>query len=870
MMTMRNFSFLTITCLLLLVSSSSEEQREAPVCYKTNENCSDEENTACQTYFSPSPWNPHQWTLYSAVTIPAGSLLGSPDLFLSISDANPNEYSPWHDLVWDPLSYTTTSEENVLYPDALWETNYLHDVLLGGIGSLTECGGLEYANIELIAVPADRRSRPGDGSASTRQLIQARAIRDIRAGEVLLTPCRANNPKMMRLYKRQASRTFEDLLQQGMCMDTVSVQPSSNGGYGAFSKHHVAAGQVVMLSPVLLLDRSQLNVVQQHARSSHPSNTNENRLPQFARGHGIQFNNTHVLRQQLFTNYVYGRDDSNVLLWPMATGSNFIQHASSVSVQSEIVPNVRLQWSRRYGHANTLLSSESYPVMELLEMAFGEDGYYLVMEYVALRDIQPGDEILLDYGSDWVAAWNEHQQQIKELPREAIVTADEYTQQHAWEPLSTKALPAQLQTACHFMNAIDTEELSNVATWQKPTLSYCWRPCEILERLDNEKLLYTVIVHPMGSIREPSECGVLKTAVQVTQIPREAIRLVNRPYTLPEYSDHAFRHEISVPLHDDFYPRHWLLPDPQPYGDFIASPLTPGMMAPIRWQSSAQVVTPWAFRVGVPASVRQVLLEYCESMGIMDVVRHVTIEGNALQARQNGYLPLADGTKWYLQRPGPEWRSNLHWLSPGDEHSHEHYLQALSASGFDTVLDGVGKYLGLDGLVAFHVTFIAVSQSTEGYQHHDVLWTGAKTYNVIVPLLLANHTGPELDLVEGASYEDGFDDKENRVVGRYRYEYEVGSMMGDGAVHATSAVDYRRHNEMRLAATIYIADVNEQNANSILKEYTQAYPPDDRELLLSWAGRHWKKSDPSAQLPRPSDDHILMRRQASGGTVSSQ
>jgi hypothetical protein len=870
MKTMRkNIPFLAITWLLFLVSSSCEEQREAPVCYKTNENCS-EENTPCQMHFSPSPWNPHQWTLYSAVTITAGSLIGSPDLLLSITDANPNEYSPWHDLVWDPLSYTTTSEENVLYPDALWETNYLHEILLGGIGSLTECGGPEYANIELITIPADHHSRRGDGSASTRQLIQARAIRDIRPGEVLLTPCQANNQNMIRYYKRHASRTFEDFMQQGMCMDTVSVQSSSNGGYGAFSKQHVSAGQVLLHSPVLLLDRSQLNVVQQQARSSHPHRANENRLPQFARGHGIQFNNTHVLRRQLFTNYVYGRDDSNVLLWPMAPGSNFIQHAPNSSSPSETLPNVRLQWSREYGDADTVLSSKSYPVMELLEMAFGEDGYYLVMEYVALRDIQPGDEILLDYGSDWDAAWSGHQQQMQELPREALITADEYTQQNAWGPLSTTALPSHLQIACHFMNPDAPEEPSDVTIWQTPALSYCWRPCDILERLDGEKSHYTVIVHSMESIRQPSECGVLKKAVQVTQIPREAIRLMNRPYTLPEYSDHAFRHELSVPLHDDFYPRHWLLPEPQPYGDFIASPLTPGMMAPIRWQSSAQVVTPWAFRVGVPASVRQVLLEYCESMGIMDIFRHVTIEGNALQARQNGYLPLADGTKWYLQRPGPEWRSNLHWLSPGDEHSHEHYLQALSAAGFDTVLDGVGKYLGMDGLVAFHVTFIAVSQSTEGYQHHDVLWTGAKTYNVIVPLLLANHTGPELDLVEGASYEDGFDDKEDRIVGRYRYEYEVGSMMGDGAVHATSAVDYRRHNEMRLAATIYIADVNEQNANSILKEYTQAYPPDDRDLLLSWAGRHWKKTDPSSQLPRPSDDHILMRRRAREGTVSSQ
>ena len=886
--------------MITVVSSSVElqqqqqqqtEQREAPVCHNSNANedcrAEPEEENPCQMYFAPSPWNPEQWTLYSAVEIKAGTTTSvfQPDLFLSITDANPNEYSPWHDLVWDPLSITTTTTtttstskdddgfdsepEHVLYPDALWENNYLHQVLLGGIGAVAECGGPDYANIELFAVLSthtdnNKETSSSSSSSSPRQLIQARAVRDIRPGEALLTPCQATNKLMLRYYKKFSTKTtvpLDRVVQRGMCMDALSVQPSSisGGGYGAHAKKAVAQGQVVFHSPVLLFDRSQLNVVEQHARTFQPNATSvngnsNNRLPQFARGHGIQFDNTKITRKQLLSNYVYGRDDSNVVLWPMAPGANFIQHATRTTTSE---PNVQLQWSRRFGNAEELLSSELYPVMELFEMAFGQEGNYLVVEYVALRDIQPGDEIRSDYGSDWQAAWDQQEQE----KQGAELTAHEYMQRHpSWEPLSATPPPSHLQTACHFMKT-NEQELASITTttsWQTPFLSYCWRPCDIIEQPKDS--LYTAIVHSMESAREPPECGILTgKSIQVTQIPRQAIRLMNRPYTLPEYSSQSFRHEISVPLQDDFYPRHWLLPDPAPYGDFIASPLPPGMMAPIRWQSSSEVVTPWAFRVGVPASVRQVLLEYCESMGIMDVFRHVTSQGNALQAKQNGYLPLPDGTKWYLQRPGPEWRSNLHWLSPGDERSHFHYLQALSVAGFDTVLEGVGKYLGMDSLVAFHVTFIAVSQSTEGYQHHDVLWTGAKTYNVIIPLLLANHTGPELDLVEGPSYEDGFDDQEERIVGRYRYEYEVASMMGDGAVHATSAVDYRRHGEMRLAATIYIADVNEENVDSILKEYTQAYPPDDRDLLLSWAGQHWNKTDPSARLPRPLDDHIIRR-----------
>jgi hypothetical protein len=235
----------------------------------------------------------------------------------------------------------------------------------------------------------------------------------------------------------------------------------------------------------------------------------------------------------------------------------------------------------------------------------------------------------------------------------------------------------------------------------------------------------------------------------------------------------------------------------------------------------------------------------------------VTTEGNGLEAGTETHMDL-EGDDWYLQRPEPNWRSNLHWFSPGAGPAHEHYLQALSVAGFDEVLDGIGKYLNMDGLVAFHVTFIGTSFSNRGFLHFDVKETGAKVYNVIIPLILANETGPELDL---QSWHPDIPEGEiEEPVGRYRYEYNVAGMMGDNAYHATSACDYRKNKEMRLAATVYIADVNDLNADNILQHYTQAYPPTDPDLIRSWIARHWKKGDPSRKLPKPPADHILVRQ----------
>ena len=139
--------------------------------------------------------------------------------------------------------------------------------------------------------------------------------------------------------------------------------------------------------------------------------------------------------------------------------------------------------------------------------------------------------------------------------------------------------------------------------------------------------------------------------------------------------------------------------------------------------------------------------------------------------------------------------------------------------------------------------------------HFDVIRTGAKAFAMIVPLNLVNGTQPELALQSDKKQNDNdLDDNDEEVPlrsGGLKYRYEVAAMMGDGANHATSSVDYRVSKEMRMAATIYIADINESNIQPILDE-TQNYPPRDRpDILWELAGKHWKRDDPSVQLPKP-------------------
>jgi SET domain len=679
----------------------------------------DDVDAQCGLYLAESLLDSGRLALYAgkdyAMHQPIG---GDQEIVIPIVNPNKNEFSPWHDYVWGP----SFIPDRVKQPES--EEYYLEEFFISGISALTPCSSVpnvkpSYNKLYYDSYRNGEQYFADPESISHYNGFGTSAVTKLEPGQLLINHCHDN----LELPEGGIVQSMESLRANGVCVDTLDVHESSldGTGRGAFAKFFSKKGDVVATTPLIHFDRSQINIVEQSYKDVH-------RIPLF-REHGIEYT-SNVIGQQLMLNYCYGHPDSNLLLLPYGPGVNFINHHESEA-------NVYIRWSTRFGD-NTEYR-ESARLMELYEQpASGK----LMMEFVALKDILPGDEIFLDYGPEFTKAWNQ------------------------------------------YINGDNDEQTS-------------------------------------------------------------------------------FRHEIGVP--PGFYIDQWMRADPKPFGDFIASPLAPGHLAPIRWAGTAEVVTPWAFRIGLPSRVRKVLLHYCDKMGITDILRHVTIEGNGLEPGTESHMDL-EGDDWYLQRPESHWRSNLHWFSPGAAAAHEHYLQALSVAGFDEVLNGIGEYLGMDGLVAFHVTFIAVSFSNKGFLHHDVFGTGAKVYNIIVPLLLANETGPELDL---QSWTPGLPPaNQDYREGRYRYEYEVASLMGDDAIHATSACDYRRNREMRLAATVYVADVNDLNADSIMRHYTQAYPPNnDIDLLKSWKGRHWKRGDRTRKLPKPSTEHILVRE---GWTLSQR
>eukprot|EP00978_Attheya_sp_CCMP212_P025674 scaffold83052_cov59-Attheya_sp.AAC.1 len=817
----------------------------------------------CGLYWAMSTLDSDSLSLFAGVDISQGAslTLSSSDEYenedtdgmISIMDANLNERSAWHNWLWDASDFSSS---------LLNENSFRHHVLLPGIPSMALC-----ANAENIRVMPNIHIEEGDGdvseellklhrstdatagSFSYRHAPRVRALRDIQAGEELFLECTGKGIIEPEDKEENVDDDWDDqddyvdgrndLQDTGVCLDQLSVKPSTQKGVGrgAFAKRAVELGEVVATTPVLHLHRHSLHVF---AQSIQPP---EQQIVPINNPYDIEYTNQ-VVGDQLLLNYCFGDSkDSNLLLLPYAPGVNFINHAHPPHEA-----NARIQWSTAFNETSYL---RHMPAREFYDTPVEEWKGTLVLEFVATRNIEPGDEIFIDYGDDWVRAWEKHQVEWPKEKAKGYTSAQVYEEIHGDEqPIRTQEeqkldpYPPNLRTACYF----DDENGGD---------SECLRPCDVMKRYEKGSdgtTMYDVTVYRIESVHENAfehekPCGnIPKGGIVVNELARQSVVIVDKPYTSDVQLVNAFRYEMGVP--DGLYPTQWMAKDPNPVGDFILSPLKHGQLAPIRRKKDAQVVSPWTFRVGMEKRVRHVLLDYAEQMGILDLLQYTTFKGNSIEPSTVAKVQMGDGQNWHLQRPRSDWGANMQWFWPGDEAAHNHYLQALSLAGVDGILKDIGEYLGMEGIFVFHLEFMGVSHATHGTLHTDMEDTANKTFNIIIPLITMNNTSPELDVAES-------DDSQG--AGRYKYEYNVGVMLGDESFHGTAAVDNR--DEIRLMACIYLADVTEENASNVkYKLDLYEWPPFGGSFMKKWAGRHWKHNDPTVQLPKPNPDHILVKR----------
>jgi len=180
-------------------------------------------------------------------------------------------------------------------------------------------------------------------------------------------------------------RKPEWLREHGKCIDNLGEIKQSTipqAGRGAFVKRFIQKGDVIAPAPLLHIPYKDTLHMYSPDSGNTPSSDN-NRT-------------TDIIGEQLLLNYCFGHKHSTILLCPYTNGVPYINH----NHQS---PNARIVWPEHpLVHNSTWLDQNIDYIDENLNTVAFE------FDIVATRDLQPGEEVLIDYGQEWEEAWNEH------------------------------------------------------------------------------------------------------------------------------------------------------------------------------------------------------------------------------------------------------------------------------------------------------------------------------------------------------------------------------------------------------------------------------------------------------------------------------
>ena len=342
-----------------------------------------------------------------------------------------------------------------------------------------------------------------------------------------------------------AVRSLEWLQSYGRCMDNIRVGPSTipHAGRGAFANRKIA--QDGLVAPVPLVQITNELIFNMHEIKEMEADDGEF----FARA------SSEVTGMQLLYNYCYGHPESTMMFFPGGAGATLINHGSKDKA------NAKMMWSN---HPNNHKHWFDLQPQQLVEE--GNQHLGLLLEIVATRDIEEGEEILIDYGDEWQAAWDAHVTQWEaykesgEIPKEWPLLALDLMQElrDNNKPFDQEGLPDNVMLKCFLMVIKPTDEApvnvagDKVRYWSEPLDKKNKKPvidsenlfdCTILEhrQSDDEKWMYVVAYDNDGS----------RTIVK--NVPHSALVLVDKPGTGDQFVSQAFRHYIKIP--DDVFPQ---------------------------------------------------------------------------------------------------------------------------------------------------------------------------------------------------------------------------------------------------------------------------------------------------------------------------
>jgi hypothetical protein len=199
--------------------------------------------------------------------------------------------------------------------------------------------------------------------------------------------------KFLAVYKGLNTKTVDDIRRDGMCMERMKPGHSTipQAGQGGFAQFKIRKGEMIVPAPVLhIMDKDVLALYD----------------PETGNRTGTQ----------LLINYCFGHEDSSVLLCP-DTNALLINHCSTRmkdwKQHCPNGPNAEHRWASGWD-----ATSDKWRQMSLDELNKQKERG-LALEIVALRNIEPNEEVTIDYGEEWEKAWKEFVASWTPPPRQA-------------------------------------------------------------------------------------------------------------------------------------------------------------------------------------------------------------------------------------------------------------------------------------------------------------------------------------------------------------------------------------------------------------------------------------------------------------------
>jgi len=418
-----------------------------------------------------------------------------------------------------------------------YEGKFVVESIVTGIGMVAQSTTNNGGHNVLPLVPRvdegslTRFDSPGAGATTSYHNLTWWFSKDLEAGDELLYSHEGKKTTIPQSGNGNVRKrpSLEYLKENAYCMDNLFPRKSrvKEAGRGTYATRDLLKDSIVGPVPVALVHRDELR-----------SKTNHN--------------------DQLLLNYCLGHNSSNWLLFPYSPIINLINHYN--------VPNVELQWSAPPSSNINQNDNKKIQPMMLLEL-------------VATRPIQKGEEIYLNYGKEWEDAWWKHDRDIWKPSNThytpSYVMDDAIRMMRTEQEQKEHPYPDNLFTSCFYRYSDRSEEerATGQNSKKKDSItSFRWhltkglydlknfRPCQVLKRMEDNsgRSAYAarILNRPGLDITEIIPKDELHV---VTHIPRAAIQFSDKAYTTDQHLKYAFRHEIGLP--EELIPSSWKIKD---------------------------------------------------------------------------------------------------------------------------------------------------------------------------------------------------------------------------------------------------------------------------------------------------------------------